>query len=928
MLIGLREANAQSDAPKSLDERVTIDLFAEHPLIVTPTGIAVDGRGRVFAAESHTHFRPDDYDGPHTDRIVIVEDSDGDGRADRRRVFHEGFTHLMDLEFHPDGSLYAATRMDIHRLRDTDADDAADEITPIIRMDTTGTYPHNGLSGLAFDFRGDLHFGLGENLGHAYTLIGTDGVRLSGGGEGGSTYHVRPDGTRLRRVSTGWWNPFGMCVDAFGRVFGTDNDPGASPPCRLIQVVDGGDYGYEYRYGRTGLHPLVSWTGDAPGVLPMIAGTGEAPCEILAYEAAALPEAYRGCLLVASWADHRIEYYPVEQTPNRGLTTTSRKTLIESAGEFRPVGLATAPDGSVYVSDWVSSSYELHKQGRIWRIRPKNPRIASSPNVSITGWEAMRLTETEEARVTLRDWAFSHHRARLRATAVQALAAVNDAATDFANIARGDAVIAIRALALRHHLGRGGDPAPWCNEATPAAVRAEAVRRLDPQQHRPLLLAAAESDDPLLFHAAVQAWSQHPPAAEEFAGLASRQRQAALLAIKRSSARDEFAASQLGRMLEMDDPAVRYIAVKWIADDRRVEHQDELRQLLRDRTLDYRLFLAATAALDVLEGKPPADRPAPSLLLEQIADDGATVTIRKLSLRLIDPSFQGLTIEHFADLLDHPDADLRVEAVRTLAQHPGEGRSEVLAEVARDERQSTDVRAWAIAGLAPEAEQYREVLIDLAQHARTELRDEALRALVGVALSSEEARLLLSKAAKHEGAAEAVRRITEGSPGERPTNSDCDAWESLLNGAGDASAGERIFFGAKVGTCSRCHEVDGRGTAVGPDLSQMERRLAARGDDGRRWLLKTILEPSKEMAPQYTPWTIITTDGKTLTGLPRRRGGGVEAYLGLDGEEFTVRKSEIELHRESRVSIMPENLLGALTQGELNDLFAFLQQNR
>src|SRR5690606_20481018 len=125
-------------------------------------------------------------------------------------------------------------------------------------------------------------FGLGENLGHDYTLIGTDGTRVSGGGEGGSTYHVRADGTGLRRVSTGWWNPFGMCVDPAGRVFGTDNDPDASPPCRLIQVVEGGDYGYEYRYGRTGLHPLTTWTGDIPGTLPMVAGTGEAPGAVIA----------------------------------------------------------------------------------------------------------------------------------------------------------------------------------------------------------------------------------------------------------------------------------------------------------------------------------------------------------------------------------------------------------------------------------------------------------------------------------------------------------------------------------------------------------------------------------------------------------------------------------------------------------------------
>ena len=244
LLAGLVSFDAAfAEAPKSEDDRLVMELFAEHPQIMTPTGIDVDANGRVFVAESHTHFRPDDYDGPEKDRILIFEDTDGDGKADRKTVFHEGYTHIMDIEFNRDGALYVATRMNIHRMRDTTGDNRADKIEPIVRMETTGTYPHNGLSGLAFGFDGRLHFGLGENLGHKYTLVGKDGKRLSGGGEGGSTYHVGANGAGLRRVSTGWWNPYGMCVDAFGRVFGTDNDPGASPPCRLIQVVEDGDYG-------------------------------------------------------------------------------------------------------------------------------------------------------------------------------------------------------------------------------------------------------------------------------------------------------------------------------------------------------------------------------------------------------------------------------------------------------------------------------------------------------------------------------------------------------------------------------------------------------------------------------------------------------------------------------------------------------------
>ncbi|MEO8497713.1 MAG: hypothetical protein ABI614_21820, partial [Planctomycetota bacterium] len=127
-----------ADRPTARDERLTVELFAEHPQIMTPTGLAVAADGRVFVAESHTHFRPDDYDGPPADRILIFEDTDGDGRADKRTIFHEGFTHVMDIEFHHDGWLYVATRRDIHRMRDTDNDGQADEVTRIVWLDTEG----------------------------------------------------------------------------------------------------------------------------------------------------------------------------------------------------------------------------------------------------------------------------------------------------------------------------------------------------------------------------------------------------------------------------------------------------------------------------------------------------------------------------------------------------------------------------------------------------------------------------------------------------------------------------------------------------------------------------------------------------------------------------------------------------------------------
>src|SRR5262249_24199530 len=153
--------------------------------------------------ESHTHFPPPNYKGPKHDRIRILEDTDGDGKADRFTTFFEGTVKTMDVAGHPDGSVYVASRSEILRLRDTRGDGKADEQTRIAFLDTKGAYPHNGLSGLCFDSRGDLYFGLGENLGAAYKLVGSDGTTLTGGGEGGGVFHCTADGRNLRRVATG-----------------------------------------------------------------------------------------------------------------------------------------------------------------------------------------------------------------------------------------------------------------------------------------------------------------------------------------------------------------------------------------------------------------------------------------------------------------------------------------------------------------------------------------------------------------------------------------------------------------------------------------------------------------------------------------------------------------------------------------------------
>lgn len=360
----------QTDIPRpaSLDERLVVDLVAAEPVLNTPTGMTVDSKGRAWVIESNTHFPPKNYKGKPTDRILIFEDFAPDGRARKVTTFAEGFRYAMGIGFGKNGDLYLATRWEVYRWHGKP--DLEQRRDTIAKLDTKGNYPHNGLSGFAFDAEGNVYFGMGENLGAPFSLVGVDGTTIKDT-EGGKIFRIRPDGTGLRQVATGFWNPFHCCFDAEGRLFAVDNDPDSRPPCRLVHVVQGGDYGFKFRNGRKGLHPFTAWNGELPGTLPMVCGTGEAPCGVLQYRHDAFPADYRGTLLATSWGDHMIQRYVLE--PKGASFTTKPETIVLGGENFRPVGFAQAPDGSLFFTDWVDRSYELHGKGRLWRLRAKAP---------------------------------------------------------------------------------------------------------------------------------------------------------------------------------------------------------------------------------------------------------------------------------------------------------------------------------------------------------------------------------------------------------------------------------------------------------------------------------------------------------------------------------------------------------------------------
>ncbi len=405
------------ETPRVLDPNWQIELIASEPELVTPTGCCLDDDGRLMVIECHTHFPPQDYKGPKTDRIYRFEDSDGNGSLDKRVLFYEGGTTSMNLASLGDGWIAVSSRSEVVKLRDQDGDGQADQRVVLVTHKTNANYPHNGLGGLAFANDGWLYVGQGENFGEPYELIGSDGSKQIGGGEGGNVFRCKPDGGCVERVATGFWNPFGMCSDSSGRLWSVENDPDSMPPNRLLQVVPTGDYGFQFRFGRAGIHPLQSWDGEFPGTLPMAAGVGEGACAVATHGEH---------LWVTSWGDNRVERY---QLAEKGASWTSQsEVVVQGDADFRPVGMTVAQDGSLYISDWVDRSYPVHGKGRLWRLYRKSTseeNVATLPKLSEAEKEARRIQEGEATSLSDRLAALKSEDSFLRQAAIAGLVRFN-----------------------------------------------------------------------------------------------------------------------------------------------------------------------------------------------------------------------------------------------------------------------------------------------------------------------------------------------------------------------------------------------------------------------------------------------------------------------------------------------------------------------
>lgn len=783
---------------ETLQPGVKLTLLAEHPDLVTPTGIAVDKNGNIYSISCHTHFRPEGYEGPVHDEVVVF-----DANGKNRRVFYNKTDATMHVEVGPDGWIYLAERDRVLRVKDTNGDGVGDVEENLATLDSVADYPHNGLSGMAWHPDGGLVFSLGENFGKDWTLTAKDGSKVSGRGEGG-VFRCTAEGTQMRRIARGFWNPFGLMVRKDGEIFAAENDPGSRPPCRLLYVVEGADYGFQWVYGSAPVHPFVAWNGELRGTLGMVHPSGEGPCAIVELG---------GGMLIPSWSDHSVDYFPL--TRKGAGYTSERIPLVKGSDFFRPTCMAVGPDGSYYLNDWVFSSYPIHKRGRLWKL------------------------EIDKAKAA---W----------------VKGKPDALNDDARLA-------------------------------------EDLRTGKAKLESSKLLQLARGKDAYLADAALSALAREKWTVEKVKQLPAQDRIWAFVALRRVDLNDDrWVTAFLGD----GDPEMRFECLRWIADAVLTKFTPQVEAMLSDSTLDYHLFEAVLATWNTLRGDPAAGVTNPEVLVERIINPKTPARLKGYALRLTPAANKQLTVPLLRELFAAGDAVLSQEVVRTLAARNADDARAVLAEIAADESQKIGVRADAITGLASSTKaEEQALLVKLAAGQDASLGDEARRAL---RFTDKDKSFVMSTA--------------------RPVFDDTAAWLKLLDalpGKADIEAGRRIFFHSKVGLCATCHRHSGRGNVVGPDLSLVSKQ----GD--RAAILRSILEPSREVAPQYYPSQVKLKDGTEFVGI-MLRSSNTEVFRDLTGKERSFPQTDIVKRTELKTSIMPQGLAVSLTDEELRDLLAFL----
>ncbi len=397
---GVRETEwlspAEAQRKFHLPPGFSIELFASEPQIAKPMNMAWDARGRLWVTSSREYPYPAAEGVQGRDTIQILEDTDGDGRADKSTTFADGLNIPMGLLPVRDGVICFSIP-NLWLLRDVDGDDRVDERVLLLGPFDTSRDTHGMINSLRRGQDGWIYACHGFNNQSRVTAADGSHVQLNSG----NTFRFREDGSSIEQITSGQVNPFGVTRDEWGNWYSADCH---SKP--LTHLLRGACYP---SFGRP--HDGL---GFAPSMMSHLHGS-TAICGLLYYQAEQFPAAYRHLFYSGNVMTSRINCNALEW---QGATAQARELpdfLTSDDPWFRPVDIQQGSDGAMYVSDFynrIIGHYEVplehpgrdRTSGRIWRIRYQGD-LPAEPATSLRVEPAQLKQELASTNVARRELA-------------------------------------------------------------------------------------------------------------------------------------------------------------------------------------------------------------------------------------------------------------------------------------------------------------------------------------------------------------------------------------------------------------------------------------------------------------------------------------------------------------------------------------------
>ncbi|MDX2036067.1 MAG: c-type cytochrome [Isosphaeraceae bacterium] len=939
------------------------EVFASEPMIRQPVTATFDARGRLWVIEYLQYPVPaglqpvkidqylrTEYDrvpepppkGPRgLDRIKILEDTDGDGKADKSTIFVDGLNLASGLALGR-GGVYVGQAPYLLFYPDRDGNDVPDGDPEVLLSGFGLQDAHATVNSLAWGPDGRLYGAQGSTV-----TARIRGIEFQQG-----IWRYDPDTKEFELFAEGGGNTWGLDWDASGRAFGSSNGGYIA-----FHVVQGGNYVKGFaKHGP--LHNPRTYGYFGPIDYRSAKLGGHVTPGGVIYKGDAYPESYRGAFIGGNLLANAVYRHDLERS---GSSYAGRhgEVLIDARDPwFRPIDVLVGPDGCAYVVDWYDKrASHLDPRDNWDKTNGRIYRIVHGERRRLQPFDLSKLPSTDlfALRTSANDWQAAEARRILGERrdpsiiplAEKSLAAERDptlALRDLWVLALSGGLDTRRALECLAHpvpavrewtirlLGDRGtvDPSVASSlehlaETEPdAAARSQlaaTARRLPASTGMRIVERLLDrAEDRKDVHIPLMLWwacEHHLSRSPEIARDAMLRPEFLRRALVRdvileraarmwASAGDEGSDLACARLIELAtdplDEAKVVAGVELGVTGRRLESIPSRFRAALERLADRSSDAGTRSRLGIRLGDPAATASA----LARAADAATPETDRVALIALIGERAQAETAPALVELL-RTDASttVRIAALSALARH--EGKEIANALMSAYPKATPQLRARILDVLIAR-KPWRERMLDAMEKLEISAKDLSLAQVVALRQLAEPA------------TTERVERLWGRIPG--PGSPEKIKRVAEVRGIlpegdkGVAARGVEVFRKQ----CAGCHKLFGEGEAIGPDLTGAER-----GD--LEFLLSSLVDPSAFIRKEYEAQSVVLADGRTLSGLVVDENDKTLTLFDSKREKTVIPTSAIEERKSSPVSLMPEGLLDPLRDDEIRDLIRYIQSS-